>query len=55
MGYSLPEGAQRFECETVSGSGTDIFRSAAAVFDGVGGAVYSAESRRRKKGSGDGV
>ena len=55
MGYSLPEGAERFECEIVSGSGTAIFRSATTVFDGLGGAVHSAESRRRKEGSGDGV
>ena len=55
MVYGVPEGAQRIECKTVSGGGPDILRSAATVFDGFSGAIYSAESRRREEGSGVGV
>jgi hypothetical protein len=55
MGHSLPEGAQRFECKTVSGGGSDILWGATTMFDGISGAIYSAESRRREEGSGVGV
>jgi phosphoribosylformylglycinamidine (FGAM) synthase-like enzyme len=48
MGHNLPEGAQRFKFKAVSGGGSDIFLGRATMFDGIGGAVYSAESKRRE-------
>ena len=51
----MSEGAQRVECKTVSGGDLDILRVATTVFNGIGGAVHSAESRRREEGSGVGV
>ena len=55
MDVDMPQGAQRTQRETVSGGGSNIFRSRAAMLDGIGGAVYSAEGRRRKERSGDGI
>ena len=43
------------ECKTVSSGGSDILWGAATMFDGISGAAYSAEYRRREEGSGVGV
>ena len=55
MGHSLPEGSQRIKYKAVSSGGSDIFWVRATVSDGIGGAVYTAESGRREGGSGDGM
>ena len=55
MGNNMPKGEQRTKRETISGGGSDVFRSRTAVSDGTDGAVYLAKSRRREERSGDGM
>ena len=55
MGYSIPEGTQRSKRQTVSGGGTNIFRSGAVMFGRIGRTNDKAEGGKREVGKGDGM